>query len=275
MTRPRPDALELLLADVDGTLVTRDKVLTERAVRAVRALRGRGIRFAVTSGRPPRGMAMLVEPLEIDTPLAGFNGGQFVAPDLSVIEGRTLPEAAARRAAAIILGMGLDLWAYAGEDWLLRDPAAPHAAREEATVRLPPKAVADLGPALGAAVKLVGVSDDLDLVVRCERAVQDALQGSVSAARSQPYYLDVTHPEANKGGVVAWLSWRLGIPAGAIATIGDQPNDVLMFRPSGFAVAMGNAGDEVRAAADAVTDSYDDEGFAKAVERFMLGGEVR
>ena len=274
MTRPPPVAPKLLLADVDGTLVTRDKVLTARAVRAVRALRGRGIRFAVTSGRPPRGMAMLVEPLAIDTPLAGFNGGLFVSPDLTVIEGRTLPEAASRRAAGIILDMGLDLWVYAGEDWLVRDVGAPHAAREEATVRFPPKVVADLAPALGTAVKLVGVSDDLDLVARCERAVQEAMRGAVSAARSQPYYLDVTHPEANKGGVVAWLSRRLGIPAEAIATIGDQPNDVLMFRPSGFSIAMGNAGPEVQAAADAVTDSYDDEGFAKAVERFFLGGEA-
>ena len=85
MTRPRPAKLSLLLADVDGTLVTRDKVLTDRAARAVRALRGRGVRFAITSGRPPRGTAMLVGPLGLDLPIAGFNGGLFVAPDLSAI----------------------------------------------------------------------------------------------------------------------------------------------------------------------------------------------
>ena len=120
------------------------------------------------------------------------------------------------------------------------------------------------------AVKIVGVSDDLDKVADCEKAVQQAIGKSASAARSQPYYLDVTNPEANKGGVVAYLSRTLGIDAGQIATIGDQPNDVLMFKPSGFAIAMGNASEAVQREADAVTDSYDNEGFAKAIEKFIL-----
>ena len=123
---------------------------------------------------------------------------------------------------------------------------------------------------LNNAVKIVGVSDDLELVAATEKKVQAALGKTASAARSQPYYLDVTHPEANKGGVVAFLAARLGIPAGEIATIGDMPNDVLMFEPSGFSIAMGNATEEVKGRADAVTDGYDDEGFAKAVERYLL-----
>lgn len=272
MSRPLPAPVKLLLADVDGTLVTHEKVLTERAVAAVRALRGRGIRFAVTSGRPPQGMAMLVGPLALSEPIAGFNGGLFVNPDLSIIEARTLPADAARRAAAIIREQGLDLWVYRGTEWLIRDPKAPHVAREEWTVKFPPTVTDDLDAALDEAAKLVGVSDDLDRVARCEKAVQGALGDAASAARSQPYYLDVTHPRANKGGVVAWLSARLGIPADGIVTIGDQPNDVLMFRAGGFAIAMGNASAEVQAQADAVTASCDDEGFALAVERHLLGG---
>ncbi len=120
-------------------------------------------------------------------------------------------------------------------------------------------------------VKIVGVSDDLPLVESCEKHVQGLLGKTASAARSQPYYLDVTHPDANKGFVVDYLSRTLGIPTGAIATIGDMPNDVLMFKPSGFSIAMGNASAQVQAEADAVTDSFEDEGFAKAVERFILG----
>ena len=82
---------------------------------------------------------------------------------------------------------------------------------------------------------------------------------------------DVTNKDANKGAVVAYLSDRMSIPAEEIATIGDQPNDVLMFKRSGFSIAMGNAPDEVKAQAAATTDSYNDEGFAKAMERFILG----
>jgi hydroxymethylpyrimidine pyrophosphatase-like HAD family hydrolase len=92
-----------------------------------------------------------------------------------------------------------------------------------------------------------------------------------SAARSQPYYLDVTHPQANKGTVVTVLAKKLNIPPEQIATLGDQPNDVLMFRKSGFSIAMGNASDDVKSQASAVTDSNENEGFAKAMEKFILG----
>ena len=119
--------------------------------------------------------------------------------------------------------------------------------------------------------KIVGVSDDLDKVQRCEADAQAAFGQRATANRSQPYYLDVTNKDANKGAVVEFLSRHLGVPAAEIATIGDQPNDVPMFKRSGFSIAMGNASDEVKAQAAAVTDSYNDEGFAKAMERFILG----
>src|SRR5579859_2546395 len=101
-----PD-IRLLLADVDGTLVTRDKVLTEAAKEAVRELYDAGIALAITSGRPPRGMSMLIEPLALRGAIAGFNGGVFVNPDLSVIESHTLDPATAKEALTLILGQGL------------------------------------------------------------------------------------------------------------------------------------------------------------------------
>jgi Cof subfamily protein (haloacid dehalogenase superfamily) len=262
--------ISLLLADVDGTLVTHDKVLTRRAQDAVHGLRERGIRFAVTSGRPPRGMAMLIKPLALETPIAGFNGGLFVRPDLSIIEGRTLAPGVAAETIGLMLGHGLDVWIYAGNDWLVRDAKAPHVDREAWTVRFAPKVIRDFDAVPDRVAKIVGVSDDHDLVARCEADAQVRLGEKATAARSQPYYLDVTHRDANKGFVVDYLSRFLGIPATEIATIGDQPNDVLMFRRSGFSIAMGNASDEVKRQASAATDSYDEDGFAKAVEQFIL-----
>lgn len=262
--------ISLLVADVDGTLVTEDKILTPRAAAAVKALRAAGIAFAITSGRPPRGMAMLIGALDLQTPVAGFNGGIFIRPDMTIIEEHTLARDAAKRAIEVIGDHGLDVWVYRGNDWFIRDPAAPHVAREEWTVKFPPTVVRDFADRLDRAVKIVGVSDDRDLVIRCEKDVRDALGQAASAARSQPYYLDVTHPDANKGSVVGMLSKLLSIPTAEIATIGDMPNDVLMFRRSGLGIAMGNAAPEVQSQADCVTDSYNDEGFAKAVERFIL-----
>jgi Cof subfamily protein (haloacid dehalogenase superfamily) len=262
--------ISLVLADVDGTLVTADKVLTPRARAAVKALHGAGIAFAITSGRPPRGMAMLIDPLALRTPVAGFNGGIFVKPDMTIMEEHVLAADVAKRALDVILHNGMDAWVYSGKDWLVRDANAPHVAREEWTVKFAPTVIRSFNEVLSNAVKIVGVSDDLDLVARCEKDAQDALGNGASAARSQPYYLDVTHPDANKGTVVATLSKLLSIPTSEIATIGDMPNDVLMFRKCGLSIAMGNASRDVQAQADLVTASYKDEGFAKAVERFIL-----
>lgn len=265
-------AIKLLLADVDGTLVTPEKELTDRAIAAVRKLGEAGILFMITSGRPPMGMAMLIEPLAITTPIAAFNGGLVVNPDLSVLEQRVVPGDLVGPTARLIRSFGLDVWAYVGADWYVPDPQGPHVARETATVRFKPKVMDNDGiDALTDGVaKIVGVSDDLDAVVKATNAVHDKFGDHVSAARSQPYYLDVTHPDANKGAVAQWLSARFGIPSKAIATIGDMPNDVLMFAHSGLSIAMGNASPDVQRAARRVTTSNAEEGFANAVEKFIL-----
>ncbi len=266
-----PRSTAALLADVDGTLVTKEKVLTARAIETVRRLHERGIAFAITSGRPPRGMRMLVEPLRLTLPIAAFNGGMMVHPDLSVIDEHPLPDDLVPVVIDTIQEHGLDVWIYRATQWYVRSPRAPHVDREASTVHFPPTVVPTFDGLLGRVVKVVGVSDDLDAVARCERAAQELCGARVSAARSQPYYLDVTHPMANKGTVIERLSRFLQIPLERIATIGDQPNDVLMFRRSGLSIAMGNASEEVQRQATYVTTSSEDEGFANAVERFILG----
>ena len=122
---PQP-AIRLLLADVDGTLVTQDKVLTDQAVEAVRRLRSAGVLFAITSGRPPRGMEMLVKPLDLQTPIAAFNGGLIVDPDMTVIERRVLPESLVRPLVDLMRSFGLSVWLYRGTDWFVPDPNGPH-----------------------------------------------------------------------------------------------------------------------------------------------------
>src|ERR1041385_6475060 len=266
--------IRLLLADVDGTLVTHDKVLTERAKVAVAKMRAAGIEFAITSGRPPRGMQMLIQPLALTTPIAAFNGGMFIKPDLSVIEQRVLQEDVIEPTMKTMKAYGLDTWIYRGTDWFVRERHGPHVDREEWTVKFPPTVVPNFNGQTNDVAKLVGVSDDLEAVCKCERACQEQFASKVhtkqsnpkretlvSAARSQPYYLDITHPEANKGYVVLRLSKMLGIPTDQIATIGDMPNDIAMFEKSGISIAMGQSNDEVKSAATYSTTSSEEEGF--------------
>ncbi len=266
-------SIALLLADVDGTLVTQEKLLTERAIAAVRALGEAGILFAVTSGRPPRGMAMLIEPLNLQTPIAAFNGGLVVEPDakLEPIERRALPAGLVPQVIGLLESFALGVWVYRGADWYLLDPHGAHVEHESRTVGFAPSVVESFAGIDEGVVKVVGTSDDFDAVERASQAAQERFGGEVSASRSQPYYLDVTHPDANKGAVVKWLSARYDVPLERVATIGDMPNDVLMFAHAGLSIAMGNADREVQRAARHVTATNEQEGFADAVERWILG----
>jgi Cof subfamily protein (haloacid dehalogenase superfamily) len=272
MKSPSADAdIRLVLADVDGTLVTQQKVLTDRARAAVHALHAKNILFAITSGRPPRGMKMLIDPLELQTPVAGFNGGVYTQPDLSVLSSRFVPAEVAARVVEKIREHNLVPWLYTATDWYVPDPKGPHVDREAWTVKFPPLVLEDFSAKLGEAVKIVGVGDDLDAVAGCEADCQKSFPGAVSAQRSQPYYLDVTNVEANKGCVVEFLAKTLQLDPNQIATLGDMPNDVPMFRKSGLSIAMGQSSKEVQAEASAVTASNEDEGFAKAIETHFLG----
>ncbi len=265
-------AIRLLLADVDGTLVTPQKQLTDAAIAAVGELRDAGILFAVTSGRPPRGMSMLIEPLDLQTPIAAFNGGVVVDREMSVIEQHTIPPELVVPASELLESLSLDVWLYQGSNWYVRDRKAPHVDREAQTVQFPPTVRSSYDGLTDGIAKIVGVSDDPDAVQRASQAARERFGEHVSAALSQPYYLDITHPDANKGSVVRYLAHRYRLESAQIATIGDMPNDVLMFAHSGLSIAMGNASGEVQGAARRVTSSNDQEGFANAVRRFVLPG---
>jgi transaldolase len=266
---PTAHPISAVLADVDGTLVTRDKVLTERAIAAVNLLRERGIVFTICSGRPPRGMRSLVEPLRLTMPMAALNGGVIILPDLSVLDERALPDYVVPAIVEVIEAHGLDVWIYSATDWYLRSRQAARVDREASTTQSEPTVVTTFDRVPGV-IKIVGVSNDHDKVAACEAEIQQLFGTQVSAARSQPYYLDVTHPTANKGTVVDRLARYLKIPAEAIATIGDQPSDLLMFRRGGLSIAMGNAHEDVRRQATHVTTSHEDEGFANAVDAYIL-----
>jgi Cof subfamily protein (haloacid dehalogenase superfamily) len=262
--------IRFVLSDVDGTVVTHDKVLTERSIEAVQRLHRAGILFAVTSGRPPRGMAMLVEPLRLTTPLAAFNGGVIVQPDMRVLDQWCVAADVVQPTIALLESFGLTTWLYRGAEWYVRDLEGPHVARESSTVRFLPKLVASYDGLEDDVAKIVGVSDDHAAVAAAAGAERERFGDDVSASSSQPYYVDVTHPRANKGDVLRYLSAHYDVPPEEIAAIGDMPNDVLMFALAGTSIAMGQSGREVQRAARHVTAANDDDGFAEAVGRFVL-----
>ncbi|MDB5556036.1 MAG: HAD-superfamily hydrolase [Rhizobium sp.] len=263
--------ISAVISDVDGTLVTDDKVLTAPAKSAVAALGAAGITFTVISSRPPRGIRPLLQSLGITKPVGCFNGGVIAKPDGTTITEHLLPPIVARRAVDMIAASGAEPWLFCGQEWLVRRAEGPYIALEERTVGSPPTLVDDFGPYLGKAAKIVGASADFDALARCESDMHAAMAGQATVARSQPYYLDVTHPLANKGDALSAIAALLGVPLGEIAVLGDARNDMVMFERSGLSIAMGNAFPDVKQAADFVTNSNANNGFAHAIETIILG----
>ena len=262
--------IRLLLSDIDGTLVPPDKVLTERSIQAVNSLRDAGIVFAITSSRPPRGLSMYIEPLKLSTPIAGFNGGMIIDADRNVLEELTLDDDIVTTTIDFLDEHDVTAWIYRGQEWYVRDPNGPHVEHEAEVCEFRPLPVANFGSVSESVAKIVGVSDDKDALARAQRELHATFGADLSATNSQSYYLDITCPQANKGMVVDYLSSMFDVPAIHIATIGDAQNDVSMFERSGFSIAMGNAENEVKSSASEVTTSNEDEGFARAIERFIL-----
>jgi Cof subfamily protein (haloacid dehalogenase superfamily) len=261
--------IALVVSDVDGTLLTKDKVLTEKAARAVRQLEDSGVGFTIVSSRPTVGMHFLVEPLRLTLPIGSFNGSSITDPDSNPIEQHVLPETAVRRSLEILKQFGVDAWLFTTDKWLAHNPDGEYNPLEKLAIKADPVITGDFTPYLAAACKIVGSSSDPALLKRCEAAMQQAVGAQATVACSQTYYLDVTPPGHDKGTFVEAMATRLGISTDAVATIGDMHNDVAMFRKSGMSIAMGNATDEIKRQATDVTTSNQDEGFAGAIELVM------
>jgi Cof subfamily protein (haloacid dehalogenase superfamily) len=262
--------IRLLVSDVDGTLVTPDKTLTPAAIEMGQAIASAGLAFCLVSSRPGRGMRQVIEALDVRAPCAAFNGGRIFERDGQTLESHPLATDAADQALDVIAETGASAWVFAGEEWLLIDPAGDEVWRERRTVGFDPVCVDDLKSAAGPIGKIVGVSDDPAVLDLCQTCAGPVLAGRANVSRSQSYYLDFTHPSADKGRAVTALARRLGVPLEATAVIGDMDNDLPMFAVAGFSVAMGQSSKGVQAAADAVTASNREDGFALAVRNLIL-----
>jgi Cof subfamily protein (haloacid dehalogenase superfamily) len=261
--------IALVVSDVDGTLLTKEKMLTDRAMTAVMRLHQAGIGFTITSSRPTIGMHFLVAPLQITLPIGPFNGSSIVAPDMKPIVQHVLPAAATRRSLEMLTEFGIDIWLFTNEHWFTRNAGGEYVPREKHAIKADPTIIDDFAPYVESACKIVGSTSDPELLIRCEQAMQLDLGDQATAIRSQTYYLDVTPPGHNKGTFVGAIAKRLDISTDAVATIGDMQNDIAMFRASGLSFAMGNASDDVKTHARRVTASNEEDGFALAMETIL------
>lgn len=267
--------VKLVVCDVDGTLLDPQKNLEPGAPAAVQRLKQAGILFTLTSARPPRLVRELICDLHVTEPVACFNGALIIDPDMNVMHELPMDRNDAQKVADHIRAKGLDLWVYTGTDWYVSNPTGPHVQHQEGLMNCKATPLQTYDMSQFHVLKMVGVSDNYPLVEQAQNELDSLCCISISATRSSNYYIDVTHSDANKGSVVVLLGHMLKIPAFQIASIGDMDTDVLGFKKSGVSIAMGNASDEVKKQATYVTKSNTEDGFAWAMDHFILGQATR
>ena len=260
----------LVISDVDGTLVNHDKQLTPGVADAVKRLVAAGLPFTLISARCPLGIQPLIDALGVKGPVAAYNGGVIYAADGEVIERHTIPAEVTRGVLALAAAAPVSTWVFADGVWHADTTDNPHVPRERLSANQEPTIVADFTQFVERAEKLTLVSDDAPVLARLSAEAIAKHGGQATIAQSQTYYLDVTASAANKGDAVAALARAHGVPLNKVAVFGDQFNDVPMFDRAGFSVAMGQAPDGVKAKADEVSTSNEEDGVAVAIDRYIL-----
>lgn len=262
-------AIRLLVSDVDGTLVRDDKTLSDANRAAIHALEADGVAVTLISARPPSGMVWLAEALSIARPMGAFNGGTLFDPDGTIRFAHRLTAADATAILRLIRRHGVTPWVFADNAWFTPDPGNRHSTRERLASCLEPVKRTDFAEFDGRIDKIVGVSDDNEALQKLETEARIAIGSRATIARSQPYYLDVTHRLANKGDGIAALAKATGFDLAQVAALGDMTNDLPMFARAGLSVAMGQAPFDVQTAADAIAATSEEDGVADAIMRFV------
>ncbi len=261
--------ISLVISDIDGTLITSNHELTESTISAASALRRAGVQLSLASSRPPLAILPIVEQLGLVAPFAAFNGAVVIEANRHVVAEGTIAPQTTARVKAIADELALDVWLYDTRSWWAARRTA-FVEREEHTSGL--KAVlegySDQSRQRLNKLTVVGLPE---LVARAEKRVRSEFTNEVSASRSKPRFLDITSHGWHKGAVVGRLAEHFMTPREKIAVIGDGPNDIEMFEQAGLSIAMGQSVDEVRQHARFVTASNDDEGWALAINRYVLG----
>lgn len=262
--------IRLVVSDVDGTLVRKDKSLSPQVIAAVQRLRAADVPFTLISARPISGMIPLIAPLDIDIPLAAVNGGIIFRPDGAVLSACHVDRAVVEGVLDIVGEAPVDRWVFADTRWYATSDQGVHVEHERVASNQSPVLREDFSDLYDRVDKLTIVSDDAPLLKSLAEKAKAKFGAEATIGQSQTYYLDVTGVTANKGDGVAALAKMLGVDMADVAVFGDMENDVPMFDRAGFSVVMGQAPDAVKAKADEVSSSNEEDGVAHAIDAFIL-----
>lgn len=259
--------IKLIAIDLDGTLLNNDLVISKRAVRAIKEAENRGVKVTLCTGRMYASAYPYAQQLGINVPLITYNGALVKNSfDEEIIYKRNLPLADAKYVVEICRECDCQLNVYF-EDKLYVEKNDYWAQKYASRVNVPIYQVDDLIEFLKAPpIKLLAMGEEDVLQIIRGRLSERELY----ITRSQPHFLEVLNVEATKGRGLDAVAKKLAIGRENVMAIGDNENDIEMFKYAGFSVAMANAEDNIKIHVDYVTTNNDDDGVAEAIEKLIL-----
>lgn len=267
--------VRLLVSDIDGTLVRNDKSLSDDVVAAVRRVRKAGLMMSLISARPPSGIMWIAQRLQLTNVMGAFNGGTILCPNGAIVAAERLKPECAARALALLEHPAVTPWLFSDGLWYAQTIDGIYVPRERRAANVEPVITNNFAVLLARVDKIVGVSGDHAVLVRLDATISATLGRDATVGRSQRYYLEITAPAANKGDGLSALARAAGVALDEVAVIGDQRNDLPMFARAGLSIAMGQGPSDVRAAADRVTRSNEEDGVASAIDEIVLAEVTR
>lgn len=263
----------MIVADIDGTLVTGDRQITPGVREAVRTVQARGVRVCLATGRMWQSAEPYFRRLGADPPAILYNGGLvFDFTTGTVLREVHLDYEQARAVLEILRGIPevqphlyVDNRVYTGQANVLTD-------RYRRKDGLQVEEVGDLVqflPRNPMKILIIGARPDLERAAALIRR----LPLPINLVFSEETYMEIIPIGSSKGVALQFVAQHLGIPLKAVIAVGDNLNDLEMIQLAGLGVAMGNAPEELKAHADFVTATNEQEGLRHVIERFILAGE--
>jgi Cof subfamily protein (haloacid dehalogenase superfamily) len=260
----------LIAIDLDGTLLTPQKLITTRTQQALYRVAEKGVTIVIATGQTLQVLCHVCAELPLTAPQIIENGA--IIADIqsgAVLHERLLPTRYILPALDALRTLGM-YRAYHTFQGIYVDTNTPRARNWYRPPLLPPVEVDDVASIYpNPCIKVAGIGE-ADTLRDKRRELEDMFAGKVYVTQSSFDLLEVLHPEVSKGNALKVIAADLAIPAEEIVAIGDNHNDIGMLHFAGLGVAMGNAHMEVKAAADFVTLSNAEEGVAVVIEEMIL-----
>lgn len=266
---------KLIVLDVDGTLLTDDKTISARTRATLLKVQQMGIRLVLASGRPTYGVTSLAKALELDKNggfILSYNGGQIInmQTNETLFEKRVDPELIPyleRKARK----NGFTVFTYLEDTILTSDASDKHVIREAELNGMRLRETEHFSEEIDFfPCKVMLSGDDEEALVKLETHWKKRLAGTLDVFRSENYFLEVVPQFIDKANTLSVLLQKLDIASEHVLAIGDGVCDVTMIQLAGLGIAMGNAQDSVKACADVVTLSNEEDGLAVAIEKAII-----